>query len=404
MRSKILIGFDNFGNYHLARINSLTAHFDVVAIEMKSKSTIYDWVIPNEAYFAFKKITLFDGSSKVSLTGIIKKLNKIISDESFSFALIPGWESDLAFCMLQLCEKKGIKPILMSESQEDDSKRSVFKEFIKKLIVSRFNMAMVGGMVHELYLRKLGFNGMIAYGYNIVDNQHFRNASDSNQLGFLKDDNYVLISSRLVERKNIRAAIQVWSQLTQRDDLNFKVPKLYICGSGPDRVKLESLVNELNLNQYVFFKGFVAYEEMPYYYQNALFLLHPSKTEQWGLVVNEAMAAGCPVAVSCRCGSARSMVIPKFNGEIFEPFSLGSLENVIIEMMDPEQRRLYSERSKELVGTYEPTRFGAAVVGLVSGQNTSISDASFWSLKKILYRLLPIIWRLKRNLSTQAYL
>ena len=155
MRSKILIGFDNFGNYHLARINSLTAHFDVVAIELKSKSTVYDWVVPNETYFAFKKITLFDENSKISLSRIIKKLNRITADESFSFALVPGWESDLAFCMLQLCEKKGIKPILMSESQEDDSKRSAFKEFIKKLIVSRFDMAMVGGMVHELYLRKL---------------------------------------------------------------------------------------------------------------------------------------------------------------------------------------------------------------------------------------------------------
>ena len=51
----------------------------------------------------------------------------------------------------------------------------------------------------------------------------------------------------------------------------------------------------------------------------------PSITDQWGLVVNEAMASGLPVLVSNGSGSAQDLVAPGTNGYTFNPSSTEEL-------------------------------------------------------------------------------
>lgn len=42
----------------------------------------------------------------------------------------------------------------------------------------------------------------------------------------------------------------------------------------------------------------------------------PSENEPWGLVINEAVAAGLPALVSDQCGAAEDLVVPQRTGEI----------------------------------------------------------------------------------------
>ena len=44
--------------------------------------------------------------------------------------------------------------------------------------------------------------------------------------------------------------------------------------------------------------GFKQYDDWPVYYALATAFVHASTTEQWGLVVSEAIASGLPVIVS----------------------------------------------------------------------------------------------------------
>jgi glycosyltransferase involved in cell wall biosynthesis len=61
--------------------------------------------------------------------------------------------------------------------------------------------------------------------------------------------------------------------------------------------------------------GFVNQSELPSYYHAADILVLPSEVEPWGLVVNEAMAAGVLPVVSDRVGAAPDLV--KGMGEIY---------------------------------------------------------------------------------------
>ena len=65
--------------------------------------------------------------------------------------------------------------------------------------------------------------------------------------------------------------------------------------------------------------GFKQYHDLPAYYGLAGAFVHTSTVEQWGLVVNEAMAAGLPVLVSRNCGCAADLVQDGVNGFAFDP-------------------------------------------------------------------------------------
>ena len=77
---------------------------------------------------------------------------------------------------------------------------------------------------------------------------------------------------------------------------------LVICGSGRLEEKLKQASSKL---PDVHFLGYKQAEELSSYYGLARTFIHASSHfEQWGLVVNEAMAAGLPVLVSRVCGCA----------------------------------------------------------------------------------------------------
>ena len=106
---------------------------------------------------------------------------------------------------------------------------------------------------------------------------------------------------------------------------------LVIIGDGEGRPKIENKITELDLTSSLHLPGFIQYGELPYYYNHANALVHASTREQWGLVVNEAMASGLPVLVSNRCGSAAELIEEGENGFTFEPYNVEQLAQKMYE-------------------------------------------------------------------------
>lgn len=70
------------------------------------------------------------------------------------------------------------------------------------------------------------------------------------------------------------------------------------CSDGRERERIERIVDELGLREYVSFPGQVSHENLPYYYAAANVCVTPSHYEPFGLVAIEAMASGTPVVAS----------------------------------------------------------------------------------------------------------
>ena len=91
----------------------------------------------------------------------------------------------------------------------------------------------------------------------------------------------------------------------------------------------------------VFFYGFRQIEENPVFYALAEAFVLPSLKEEWGLVVNEAMAAGLPVIVSRTAGCAEDLL----PGSESWQCSVGSVQSG--ENADADDCKLQTENSLE---------------------------------------------------------
>ncbi|MFB2770779.1 glycosyltransferase family 4 protein [Pelatocladus sp. BLCC-F211] len=90
--------------------------------------------------------------------------------------------------------------------------------------------------------------------------------------------------------------------------------RLALVGDGPHRQALEKHFANTNTN----FVGYLVGKELASAFASADAFIFPSRTETLGLVLLEAMAAGCPV-VAARSGGIPDIVTDSVNGYLFAP-------------------------------------------------------------------------------------
>jgi len=141
---------------------------------------------------------------------------------------------------------------------------------------------------------------------------------------------------------------------------------LVLLGDGPLRPTLNSQLSTLNLNGHVQLPGFIQYEDLPRYYGLASGFVHASSTEQWGLVVNEALSAGLPVLVSNRCGCAADLVREGVNGFTFDPLNVEQIASLMLKLstLNSELPTL-GAAGREIVSQWGTERFAKGVSAAV---------------------------------------
>ena len=140
--------------------------------------------------------------------------------------------------------------------------------------------------------------------------------------------------------------------------------KLVLLGDGELRGELERAREELGLREAVLMPGFKQYQELPTYYGLAGAFVHTSTIEQWGLVVNEAMAAGLPVLVSRNCGCAADLVQDSVNGCVFDPLDGDLLAAALAKVagLRTSERAAMGEASRHIIARWSPATFEQSVV------------------------------------------
>ncbi len=137
--------------------------------------------------------------------------------------------------------------------------------------------------------------------------------------------------------------------------------KLVLLGDGELRPALEAQLTALDLTADVSLPGFKQYAELPAYYGLAGAFVHASTREPWGLVVNEAMAAGLPVLVSERCGCAYDLVAFGENGWTFPPTNAAVLAAFLARLAtcEPSTLAAMGESSRRRIEQWSPDAFAA---------------------------------------------
>lgn len=361
---KLAIIFDSFGPYHYARLNAVAKIKETIGIELFGKSYDYAWIYkPKQVLFSH--FTLFpDRNSKdVKTFELRDSINSILAKTNPDVIAINGYSEKSARIALKWCLINSKKTILMSDSTKFDFKRKLIKEYIKSKIVRIYSSAIVGGQRNIEYLTGLGFNEKNIFDcYDVVDNNYFSSSVEK----FRKDDitlrnkyklpkNFILVNARFIPKKNILGIIRAYNTYQKRIIDPYH---LVILGDGVLRDDITKLIIELNLSEQVILTGYIQYEELPIYYALAKFLILASLSEQWGLVVNEAMACGLPVIVSERCGCSPDLVKDGFNGFTFNPENIDELcDRMILISTDERLQVEMGLNSRQIISKFTPETF-----------------------------------------------
>lgn len=223
---------------------------------------------------------------------------------------------------------------------------------------------------------------------------------------------YLLASARFIEKKNLPRLLRAYAMYrreaarlvegrgtsiegqTQQLSIANQQPApwdLILLGDGHLRPELEKLRSHLGLEDCVQMPGFKQYEELSEYYANAGAFIHASTTEQWGLVVNEAMASGLPVLVSNRCGCAADLVKEGENGWTFDPTNEEQIADLMLRIAsDEDARERMGARSSEIIAEWGPDRFASGLTG-------ALQAAFSIPIKKIGLLDRLIVWVLIRR-------
>ena len=253
---------------------------------------------------------MFDHTSlPKGLWNQIKAMRSFMNQTTYEEVVLGGWDS-LIYWVIALFSPKH-KNSCIIESSIYESKTTGLKGLIKKIFMNRLSKVYPSGFLQEELIDALNFKGeRILYGgCGILNYQPQPLYIPRNRV-----KNFIYVG-RLIPVKNLELLVHVFNKKTNLH--------LTIIGFGMLEDELKAIANE-NIS----FTGAIDNKKLPAYYQQADVFILPSKSEPWGLVVEEALNNGTPVIVSDRVGCRKDLVNEN-TGFVFNHNSEQSLSDTI---------------------------------------------------------------------------
>lgn len=392
---RVLIHWVRFGPYHIARFQAAREYFwekgmELVGLQIAQTHRVYSWR-ESSGLDKLGIYTLFRDRAyeNIRYAELGKTLAAFIRRVFPDVAIISGYRSKDSLLLLTICKWFGIPIILMSETKADDFPRKKLVENLKKHIIGNFSSAICGGTLHRDYLISLGMPAdRIFLGYDVVDNHYFASQAEQARRtpceykhlpGLDHVTPFFLASLRFIKRKNIERLVIAYQIYREKiASLRDHTPwRMVILGDGEERGTIETLIQKMDI-QGITLAGFHQIEDIPVYYGLAKAFIHPALREQWGLVVNEAMASGLPVVVSRVCGCVPELVEHGVNGYTFNPEDPAELaEYLLLLSSDPKMLERMGAASRDKISNWGLDRFAKSLFCAVSAalENSSLTSS-----------------------------
>ena len=218
-----------------------------------------------------------------------KRIKKFLKAHPYEELIIAGWDSkENWYSALHFSKSKNA---MILESTIYESKTKGVKAFAKRIFLSRMNKVYASGQLHKELLKALGFKKEII----MTGGVGLMNRISQPAFEYRSSVKNFLYVGRLVEVKNLRLLIETFNEMPE---LN-----LTIIGFGILENELKAIAKEN-----VIFTGAIDNSELSKWYQKSDVFILPSKSEPWGLVVEEALNNGTPILLSNRVGCAPELL------------------------------------------------------------------------------------------------
>lgn len=304
-------------------------------------------------------------------TGVrVSDADGVLARGNYHALLLLGWQTFAHVQMLRAAWRIGLPVILRGESTlqrapagglRASARRTLWLPLRQRLYRSAFGRVdafLVIGSRNRDYYRSFGVpDEKMFWAPYAVDNDWFtlpqndRTAARErirSRLGVGPATLLVASSAKLIERKRPLDLVDAVASLRDR---GVDAHALFI-GDGDERPAIERRATARGIRSAVTIAGFVNQRELPSWYAAAdTLVLSSDSRETWGLVVNEAMAAGLPVVVSDAAGCSPDLVREGENGFTYACGDVAELADRLasIVALRPEGRSQLGNRSRDIV-------------------------------------------------------
>jgi glycosyltransferase involved in cell wall biosynthesis len=368
MIGNIAIVHTDFRLYWPARLRALNAFLTkrgvrLSVVEVSGKGSPYSFADSSGSQAGLSWTQLFgdrrmeDIEPAEALGAVIAKLDELDPD-----AVISG---PIAFpsgaASTRWCSGKRRPQVVFDDARLDDVPRPGYVDWIKRQVYSQIDAMVIPAPSHDATYRYFGFGSdRLFYGVNAVDNRFFT-TPDVSVASPLPEavmrGPFLLCVGRQIPKKNWLRLLEAFNNIAARPEaIDWS---LVFIGDGPDHEELVRLAGGLAGSR-IHFLPFSTQAELTHCYRTAAALILPSlHGETWGLVVNEAMAAGLPVLVSSSCGSAEVLVSEGVNGFVYDPERIGDIERALQAFirLSPAEREMMGEASHRIIAGWGLERF-----------------------------------------------
>lgn len=363
-RANVLITFDSHTPYLAFRVSALQEEIKRRGMEeeirlrvllLGGSDTTYNWDSDqlSEHYGGVPVTVLTEkfhglGFRKYASGDAIKTTWKALCNvlkERPRIAFVGGYDRPASLLIAFVGKFFRWKTGAMHDSRFNDAEsysKKVLLEAAKSPFLRLYNFFMCSGQECIDYTRFLAGPKRPAYfaGWNVVDNEGIglkakaqsRDSEIRAALGISPGDQYFFMPIRFLPKKNVEGVLDAYATAAKSPRLEGqRLTPLIITGKGPLRKEMEWKISKLGLDGQVRILDWVPYDLIPRTCRLSRALILGSTHDQWGLIVNEALAAGAPVLVSNRCG-AHELVRNSLNGYTFDPHDHDHLAELLLDL------------------------------------------------------------------------
>lgn len=336
--------------YRIPLFNALAARVDLRVLFLRecNPDRPYD-LHEEEMLFEHQVLRGFDitvwGRWLVLNAGVFRNLRRADA------VVLGGWNQPAFWAALLYCRMLGVRSLLWVESTGDDRRSGRF-EGAKRRLLRSIDAFVVPGGASRAYLEGLGVPATkIATAPNAVDPQLFRPGARARNDGTIR----LLAVGRLAPEKGVDTLLRAADGLPV---------EIVVAGTGPQEEELRRLAGAN-----VTFLGHVGRDALPALYADADVLVMPSRSDPWGMVLNEAALAGLPLVSTTAAGAAHALIEDGANGFRVPPDDPAALRAAIVRLVEDEAfRGAAAARSREIGARFTPDVWADAVASAVESE------------------------------------
>jgi glycosyltransferase involved in cell wall biosynthesis len=263
---------------------------------------------------------------------------------------VGGWNQPAFWQALVYCRLRRAPLLVWVESTRRERRPGTAPvELAKRLIIRGASGFFVPGRAASEYVRSFGVpQERVAFAPNAIDDSLFARAAVDRRG---RKECTFLYAGRLDPEKCVDVLVRAFEHVPGQ---------LAVAGSGSEEERLRALASDR-----VRFLGPLRRDELVDWYARADAFVLPSRSEPWGMVLNEAAAAALPIVATADVGAAHELIEDGTSGFRVPSGDSEALAHALRRLSDDEDfRHAAGQRSRELALGFTPEAWANGVAGL----------------------------------------